>query len=321
MAAKYKDYYQVLGVNRTATPEEIKKAYRKAARKFHPDINQSPEAEEKFKELNEANEVLGDPEKRKLYDQLGPDWKAGQDFKPPPGWEDVRFEYRTATPGESFHFEGDFSDFFESIFGRGRRPPHGGVRGTTWTMRGPDYEADVNISLKDAYHGAHKTVNLQGREIDERGEFRPFTRDLKVRIPAGTKDGTRMRLAGKGGAGTGGGPPGDLHLKVYIEPDSRFRLNGHDIEMEIPVSAWEAALGATVEVPLVDGRASLKIPPGTQSGQRLRLRGKGLPRKGDSRGDLYVVIKIVVPKDLEPREKEIFEEMARISKFDPRKNI
>jgi len=319
MAVKFKDYYQTLGVDRNVTQEEIRKAYRKLARKYHPDINKDKEAEERFKEINEANEVLKDPEKRKLYDQLGSDWKAGQDFRPPPGWQDIGFEFHTPRHGEAFGFGGGFSDFFETLFGgRGSVDP-GGTRRPAWTMRGADHEAAINITLSDAYHGATKTVSLQGTEVDERGGFRPFVRNTQVRIPAGVTDGKRIRLAGKGGPGVGGGPPGDLYLKVHIEPHPRLRLRGHDLELDVPVTVWEAALGASVEVPLMDGKVSLKVPAGTQSGQRLRLREKGLPKRGGGRGDLYAVVKIMVPKQPSAKERELFEEMAKVSNFNPRK--
>ena len=185
-------------------------------------------------------------------------------------------------------------------------------------MRGPDHEASVNISLSDAYHGASRTVALQGQEMDGQGRIRPFTRNLQVKIPPGVTDGTRIRLAGKGGAGMGGGPPGDLYLMVHIEPDPRFRIRRYDLELDVPVSAWEAALGTSLDLSLVDGSVTLKIPPGTQTGQRLRLRGKGLPSKKNGRGDLYVVIRIMVPTELGPKEKELFSEMARVSNFNPR---
>ncbi len=319
MAVKFQDYYETLGVGRNASENEIKKAYRKLARKYHPDVNKGEEAEEKFKRINEAHEVLKDPEKRKLYDQLGPDFQAGQDFKPPPGWEDVHFEFGNSAQAEAFSFGGGFSDFFEMLFG-GRMG--GGsatkARQTAWIMRGQDHEAEVEVALEDAFHGATRTLTLQGHEVDAQGRVRPTTQNLKVKIPPGVTGGTRIRLAGKGGKGMGGGATGDLYLKIKLEPHPRFRVDGHDLEVELPVAPWEAALGATVEVPIIDGTVKLKIPPGTQSGQKLRLRGKGLPQKGDDLGDLFVRVKIVVPKDLSPKEKELFSEMAKLSGFNPR---
>ena len=319
MAVKFQDYYKTLGVGREAGEDEIKRAYRKLARKYHPDFNRHEDAEERFKQVTEAYEVLKDPEKRALYDELGPNWKAGQDFKPPPDWEGAHFEFRTGPGGDAFDFGGGFSDFFATLFG-GRMAGGGGASGgqASWILRGQDHEAQIEISLEEAYHGATRTLTLQGHEVDPQGQLRPTVQNLKVTIPAGVTDGTRIRLAGKGGEGMGGGPAGDLYLKVHIEPHPRFRIDGHDLELEVPVAPWEAALGATVEVAVMDGSVNLKIPPGSQSGQRLRLRGKGLPQKGGSRGDLFARVKIVVPKALSPKEKELFSEMAKISGFNPR---
>lgn len=320
MAVKFQDYYETLGVGRNASEAEIKRAYRKLARKYHPDVNKDKEAEEKFKQINEAHEVLKDPEKRKLYDQLGPDWQAGQDFKPPPGWENVHFDFQTGPGAEAFDFGGDFSDFFEMLFG-GRMAGGGGAsaRQASWVMRGQDQEAGIEVSLEDAYHGVTRTITLQGHEIDSQGQVRPTTQNLQVKIPPGVTDGTRIRLSGKGGAGMGGGPAGDLYLRVHIKPHARFRAEGHDLVVDVPVTPWEAALGATVEVPVMDGTVNLKIPAGSQSGQKLRLRGKGLPKKGSERGDLFARLKIAVPKDLNETEKELFSEMAKVSEFNPRK--
>ena len=319
MAVKFQDYYEILGVGRDASENEIKKAYRKLARKYHPDVNKDKAAEEKFKEVNEAHEVLKEPEKRKLYDQLGPDWQAGQDFKPPPGWENVHFEFHTEPGAEPFGLGGDFSDFFETLFG-GYMAGGGGARArqASWVMRGQDHEAAMEVKLEDAFHGATRTVTLQGQEIDGQGQIRPNVQNIQVKIPQGVTNGTRIRLAGKGGEGMGGGPPGDLYLRVHIEPHPRFSVDGHDLQVEVPISPWEAALGATVQVLTLDGSVNLKIPAGTQSGQKLRLRGKGIPRNGDGRGDLFARVKIVVPKKLNAKEKELFAEMAQVSTFDPR---
>jgi curved DNA-binding protein len=210
------------------------------------------------------------------------------------------------------------------LFG-GRRATTGRGGGATsgrqasWSMPGRDHEADVTIRLEDSYHGATKTIGLQGNEVDDQGRVQPVTRTYEVRIPAGVTDGSRIRLAGKGSPGIGGGPPGDLYLKIHLEPHPRFRVDGHDLYVEVPLTPWEAALGATVEVPVVDGTANLKISPGTQSGQKLRLRGKGLPMRDGGRGDLFAVVKIMVPKDLSNRERDLFTEIAKASNFNPRR--
>ena len=321
MAVKFQDYYETLGVGRNASEDEIKKAYRKLARTYHPDVNKDKEAEEKFKQVNEAHEVLKDPEKRQLYDQLGPDWQAGQDFKPPPGWENVHFEFGNGGEAEAFNFAGGFSDFFETLFG-GRVGSGGAARAGhgSWVMRGQDHEAEIIISLEDGYHGATTTITLQGHEIDGQGQLRPTVQNLQVKIPPGVTNGSRIRLSGKGGEGMGGGPPGNLYLRVKFEPHPRFRVDGHHLQIDVPLAPWEAALGATVEVDTLDGTVNLKIPPGSQSGQKLRLRGKGLSRNGDGPGDLFARVKIVVPKELSSKEKELFSEMAEVSSFEPRES-
>ena len=320
MSVKFQDYYEILGVGRNASDAEIKRAYRKLARKYHPDVNKDKGAEEKFKQINEAHEVLKDPEKRKLYDQLGSNWQAGQDFKPPPGWENVHFEFSTGPDAEAFDFGGGFSDFFETLFG-GRMGGGGraSARQGSWVMRGQDHEAEIEIDLTSAYHGATRTLTLQDHEIDAQGQVRTRVQNIQVKIPPGVTDGTRIRLTGKGGEGIGGGAPGDLYLKVHIEPHPRFTTDGHNLQTEVALAPWEAALGTTVQVVTMDGTVNLKVPPGSQSGQKLRLRGKGFPKKGGQRGDLIVRLKIVVPKDLTAREKELFAEMAKVSSFNPRK--
>lgn len=329
MAVKFHDYYETLGVSRTASQEEIHKAYRKLARKYHPDVNKEKGAEEKFKQITEAYEVLRDPEKRKRYDALGPHWREGQDFTPPPGWE--HFEFRRY-PGEGGGFDfggfrsgGGFSDFFEMLFGeglggfaRGRRTAGPGVR--EWAVRGQDEEAEFTISLEDAYRGATKTVTLQTLEAAPDGTVRPKTRQFEVRIPAGVAEGARIRLAGQGGAGIGGGPAGDLLLRVHIAPHPVFQLQGHDLLTTVSVAPWEAALGAKIDVPTLDGVVKMTIPPGTQGGQRFRLRGKGLPKERGERGDLYVTVQIAVPKILTPEERELFQQLASRSAFNPRRN-
>jgi len=314
MGVQYKDYYEILGVPRNATQEEIQRAYRKLARKYHPDVNKEPGAEEKFKEINEAYEVLKDPEKRKRYDQLGAHWKAGQEFRPPPGW-DIHFDFGTGGGSgvEDIFFGGEsgFSDFFELLFGRGRRkygnrgPFTGG--GFTWVRDGADQEATIRITLEEAYHGATKAITL------------PQTnKTYEVKIPAGILPGQKIRLAGQGSPGIGGGKSGDLYLRVEIEPHPKYRLEGRDIYMDLPVTPWEAALGVDVSVDTLGGSITVRIPPGTQSGQKLRLRGKGMPNPRGTPGDLYAVVQIKVPKHLSSKERELFEEHKNVSDFNPR---
>ncbi len=336
MSVRFKDYYETLGVPRNADADTIKKAYRKLARQYHPDINKSAGAEGRFKEFSEAYEVLSDPEKRKRYDALGASWRNGQEFTPPPRSGRSPFEsHGDAGSHRGFSFDnlGGFSDFFEQIFGNGtgggrrRAGNMGGMggagRGTenlyNQPRRGQDHEADIEISLEDAYHGVAKSLTVTGAEMDKQGGVTQHPRTVDFRIPPGTTDGTKIRLKGKGSPGHQYAPPGDLYLKIHIAPHKTYRLNGHDIEADIPLAPWEAALGATVSMPTPDGHAMLKIKPGTQSGQRLRLKGRGLPRKaGEENGDLYAVVKIVVPERLTAEEKSLFEKLASVSRFTPR---
>jgi curved DNA-binding protein len=337
MAVKFRDYYEVLGVSKTATEDEIKSAYRKLARKYHPDVNPGDKsAEEKFKELNEAYEVLSDPDKRKKYDALGPNWKAGQDFRPPPGWEGgVNVEFGDF--GDIFgggRSAGGFSDFFESLFGGGRRT---GRRGADFGMRGQDVEAEIPLTLEEAHRGVKRTITLQVTEPcpDCRGTGskdgktvcptcrgagairRP--KSIEVTIPAGVRDGSVIRLAGQGEPGANGASAGDLFLRVRLQPHRLFSIVGdNDVQIELPVAPWEAALGAKIAVPTLGGPGEMKIPPGAQAGQRFRLRGQGLNRRGGGRGDEYVKIKIVNPPKLTPKEKELFEKLAAESRFNPR---
>src|SRR5687768_6680098 len=301
---KYKDYYKVLGVQRTAGEDEIKKAYRKLARKYHPDVSKEANAKEKFQEASEAYETLRDKEKRAAYDSLGSGFRPGQDFRPPPDWFD-RFG-----GGRSEDLGGvDLSELFESLgaFGRatgfGRRG--GAQRGRSMAFPGEDYEVPVRLTLEEAYRGAERAVQLDGRS---------FT----ARIPRGATDGQRLRLRGKGGAGLNGGPPGDLYLQIQLEPHPLFRANGHDLDLDVPLAPWEAALGAQIDIPTMEGRVSVKVPPGSKGGQKLRLAGKGLPKPGGGAGDLYAVLGIAVPGTLTAREKQLFEELRETSRFDPR---
>ena len=295
---KYKDYYKILGVERGANDEQIKKAYRSLARKYHPDVSKEANAKEKFQEVSEAYETLKDKEKRAAYDSLGSGFRPGQDFRPPPDWFD-RFGSGRAEDLRDI----DLSDLFESmgIFGRaGRR---GGGRGMQFP--GEDYEVPVRLTLEEAARGTEREVQLDGRAF-------------RARIPRGATDGQRLRLGGKGGPGTNGGRPGDLYLQIVLEPHPLFRPSGHDLDLEVPLAPWEAALGAQVEVPTLDGALNMKVPAGAKSGQKLRLAGKGLPRPGGGAGDLYAVLSIVAPPAVSEREKKLYEELRAASKFDPR---
>jgi curved DNA-binding protein len=292
MAVKFRDYYEVLGVPRTATADDIKRAYRQLARKHHPDLQpaaERPRAAERFKEINEAYEVLSDPDKRAKYNALGADWKGGMDFTPPPG-ADRGYTVRT---GE--WADGDVSDFFASIFGRpAEGPRRGGVR---MPMPGDDIEGELPLTLDDVLRGGQRRITLNGRSLD-------------VTIPRGIRDGATLRLAGQGGRGSNGGPPGDVFLRVRLAPHPRYRVAGDDLEMDLPLWPWQAVLGAEVRVDTPDGPVTLTVPPGTQSGQRLRLRGRGLPR-GDGRGDLYAVVRIVVPTRPSAAERAAYETLRR----------
>lgn len=326
MAVKFRDYYEVLGVSRTASQDEIQRTYRKLARKYHPDVNKAKDAEDKFKEINEAYEVLKDPEKRKRYDQLGADWKAGQEFRPPPGWD---FQYGFGGgPGQT-EFQwggaGGFSDFFEMLFsgqggGRFRDAFSGarGGRGPVWSQAGADQEATIRISLEVAFRGATKSITLQQQSVTPQGQVSVQPKSYDVKIPKGILPGQKVRLSGQGGEGSGGGPRGDLYLKVEIDPHPLYRVEGRDLYMDLPVSPWEAVLGKEVQISTPGGLVTLKIPPGSQSGQKLRLRGRGMPNPKGTAGDLYAVIQIMVPKKPSERERELFEQLQNISRFDPR---
>jgi curved DNA-binding protein len=345
MAAKTKDYYEVLGIKRDASQDQIKQAYRKLARKFHPDLNPGDKsAEEKFKELQEAYDVLSDPENRKLYDQYGDNWRAVKSGAgaPPPGWEGAQRSTRGAGPGAGgFDFgDFDFSDFrsaggaggfdiFEEMFGgsgrgRGRR-----------SGRGRDVEAELELSIEEAHRGGRRTLEMQmaeacptcggaglkdGKTCETcRGSgqvLKPKT--IEVNIPPGVRDGSTIRLAGQGGTGSNGSEPGDLYLHIRLRPHPVFTVKGDDLEVELPITPWEAVLGARVAAPTIDGKVELTIPPGAKSGQRLRLRGQGLNKRQGGRGDEYVRLKIVVPKQVSAEERHLYEELKRISRFDPR---
>ena len=299
---KYKDYYATLGVPRTASADEIKKSYRKLAQKYHPDVNKEAGAEEKFKEIAEAYGTLKDPEKRAAYDQLGTGFQAGQEFRPPPDWE-RQFRERSGDGSQPFSFDDlDLGDLFESLRGRTR----GGGRGHgEIKFPGPDYEATVHLALEEANRGTQVELEIDGRKI-------------AARIPKGATDGMRLRLRGQGGEGVNGGANGDLYLNVQLHPHTLFRASGHDLYLDLPLTPWEAALGATVEVPTLDGAVHLKVPPNTTAGRKLRLAHKGLAKPSGGEGDLYAIVQIVNPTVLNERERELFRELAGQSKFDPR---
>jgi curved DNA-binding protein len=297
---KYKDYYKVLGVERGAGEEEIKKAYRKLARKYHPDVSKEANAKEKFQDVSEAYETLRDKDKRAAYDSLG-SHRPGQDFRPPPDWFD-RFGSGRAEDLRDI----DLSDLFESmgIFGRAR----GRSGGRGMQFPGEDYEVSARLTLEEAARGVERELRLDGRTI-------------RARIPRGATDGQRLRLAGKGGPGANGGPPGDLYLQIVLEPHPLFRPSGHDLDIELPLAPWEAALGAEIEVPTLEGAVRMKVPAGAKSGQKLRLAGKGLPRPGGGAGDLYATLNIVVPPAASEHEKKLYEELRAASRFDPRSRL
>jgi curved DNA-binding protein len=318
MAVQFRDYYETLGVSKTATEDEIKSAFRKLARKHHPDVAKDKKAaEEKFKQINEAYEVLSDPEKRKKYDQLGADWNQPGGFQPPPGWGGGGqpggggFErWNTGNGGGvEFEFGGTgFSDFFEQFFGGGRgRSAFGGGFGRreATAERGSDVEADIMVTLEEALHGSARNVSLRRRSSNK-------VETYQVKIPRGVHEGQRIRLAGQGEAGAGGGKSGDLFLRVRLARHPDFSVEGSDLIHEVEIAPWQAALGAEIQVPTLEETRRLKIPAGTQGGQRFRLRERGLPTASGTRGDLYVVTKIRVPKKISERERELWSELARL---------
>jgi len=307
---KYKDYYKTLGLARGASDDDVKKAYRRLARKFHPDVSREKDAEERFKEIAEAYETLKDPQKRAAYDGLGA-YRSGEQFRPPPDWFD-RFHVNGASDLGGIDLSDLFASFgfrgtggargFQGFAGRGSAQRRGG------TMRGQDVEARVQLGLEEAARGTEVSLQVGAQPV-------------RARIPRGTTDGQRLRLRGKGGAGAGGGPAGDLYLTVALRPHAHFRADGHDLRIEVPLAPWEAALGAAVEIPTLDSRVTLKIPPGSKSGQRLRLAGLGLPKPAGGAGDLYAVLSIALPETLTTRERELYEQLREASRFDPRTHL
>jgi curved DNA-binding protein len=314
---QFKDYYTIMGVARDATQDEIKRAYRKLARKYHPDVSKEADAEARFKELGEAYEVLKDAEKRAAYDQLGANWKAGEEFRPPPNW-DAGFEFSGGgfTGGDSAHF----SDFFESLFGRGFAPGGGGGGGAQFHAHGQDRHAKVLIDLEDAYAGATRTISLRVPDIDAQGRVVTREHKLNVTIPRGIRSGQQLRLAGQGAPGHGGGKTGDLYLEVEFRPHSVYRVEGSDVYLDLPIAPWEAALGASVKVPTPAGAVEMKIPADSRSGQKLRLKGRGIPAR--AAGDLFVVLHIVSPSATDASAKAFYASMAsHFQGFNPRARL
>ncbi len=311
---EYKDYYKIMGVGRDAGQDEIKRTYRKLARKFHPDVSKEPNAEARFKEVGEAYEVLKDSEKRAAYDQLGANWKAGQEFHPPPDWN-TGFEHSGG--GFTGADASAFSDFFESLFGGEFTGGRGG--GGPIHARGQDHHAKVLIDLEDAYHGAARTLTLQAPELDAQGRVRMHERALKVRIPKGIKQGQRIRLSGQGSPGADKRVAGDLYLEVEFRPHSFYRIEGRDIYLDLPLAPWEAILGAKVTAPTPTGAVDLTIPAGSASGRKLRLKGRGIP--GNPPGDVYVVLRIALPPAGDERAKTFYRKMEQELAFNPRAGL
>lgn len=323
MQMKYKDYYEIMGVPRTASQDEIKKAYRKLARKYHPDVSESDDAGERFKQLGEAYAVLKDPEKRDAYDQLGSDWQAGQDFRPPPGWQES-----AGSGGGGFEGFGgaggaqgaNYSDFFEDLFGGGfsRQGGSGGYYENHQT-NGQDQHAQISIDIRDSYQGATRSLQLQVPEVSDDGRVFNRLRTLNVKIPKGIKAGQQIRLKGQGGAALGGGHAGDLYLEVVFQPNEFYEVDGQDVYLKLPVAPWEAALGGRVKVPLPAGDIDMSVPANSAQGRKLRVKGKGLP--GQTAGDLYVVLDVVFPPADSEAARKIYQEMQNELSFDPRSGM
>lgn len=309
---KYKDYYAILQVPHSASADEIKKAYRRLARKYHPDVSKEPEAEERFKEVAEAYETLKDPEKRAAYDRLG-SHRPGEEFRPPPGWEQ-----QFHTGGFSFD-DLDLADLFAGLRGAGTRA-HGG-HGPQFARPGQDFEVTARITLEQASQGTLLDLDLSLPEYDDHGRLQRRPHKFKARIPRGATEGQRLRLPGQGGKGYNGGPNGDLYLNIKLAPHPIFRPSGHDLYLDLPLAPWEAVLGTTAEIPTLDGAVRLKIKPGTHAGQQLRLTGRGLPKPKEGAGDLYAIVQVAVPTVLNDRERELFQQLAAHSSFNPRAHL
>lgn len=309
---KYKDYYATLEVDRGAAAEDIKKAYRRLARKYHPDVSKEANAEERFKEVAEAYETLKDPEKRAAYDQLGRH-RSGQEFRPPPGWE-------TRFGGEGFE-DIDLADLFAHFGAHGGRGFSRDSGRRDFAMPGEDYEVTANISVEEAARGTELAFQLATPEMGPDGLRRRTATTIRARVPKGVTDGQRLRVPGKGGPGWNGGPAGDLYLNIVLKPHRLYRVSGHDLYLELPVAPWEAVLGGQVEVPTLDGRISVSVRPGSRAGQQLRVAGRGLPKPQGGNGDLYCVLSIVTPASPDEREKDLYRELAKTSTFNPREQL
>ena len=325
---EFRDYYSTLGIERSASAEEIKRAYRRLARKYHPDVSKEADAEARFKEMKEAYEVLKDPEKRTSYDQFGENWQAGEDFQPPPDWQREFGFSQDGFGNSSGHAEGfggeGFSDFFDTLFGGARgqrgssRDGFGGSGYREVRMDGEDINAQITISIEDAYQGATRQITLEVPEADAAGRLVRKRRTLNVTIPKGIMAGQRIRLEDQGGPGLGSGAQsGDLYLKIDFDPHPVYEARGRDIQITLPVTTSEAALGRTVKAPTLGGAVDLKIPPGSSSGKRLRLKGRGLP--GEPPGDQYVALKIVVPDQVSDKTRALYEALEQEESYDPRK--
>ncbi|OGT47359.1 MAG: cytochrome C biogenesis protein [Gammaproteobacteria bacterium RIFCSPHIGHO2_12_FULL_41_15] len=315
---EFQDYYKTLGIARNATPEEIKKQYRRLARKYHPDVSKEPNAETMFKKVREAYEVLKDPEKRKAYDQFGGQWKQGQGFQPPPGWQQQTPHGQERPHARSFH-TGEFSDFFESIFGSG-------FQGTThrtghqFRQKGQDQHSKIAVGLEEAFHGTQRALTLREQHLNaQTGEMEIQSRQINVKIPAGVTQNQHIRLSGLGSPGIGGAPHGDLYLEIELLPHALYTVEGRDIYLKLPITPWEAALGAEIETPTLAGSVKLKIPPGSQTGNKLRLKGRGLP--GKETGDEYVLLSIYIPEPKNAAQQQLYQQMKETMNFDPRKNM
>lgn len=310
----YKDYYKILNIPRNAGQDEVKRAYRKLARKYHPDVSKEADAEQRFKEVGEAYEVLKDPQKRSAYDQLGPQWHAGQNFRTPPGWGEG-FDFKSNVGGSG---SAQFSDFFESLFGGGFGRGQSRQKRRTHSPRskGKDHRATINISLEDSYAGITRKIQLQIPQQDEQGLLHTKTKSLNVTIPRGITEGRQIRLAGQGAPGLGGGDNGDLYLDIHFQPHRLFEVKERDIYLKLPLTPWEAALGTSLTIPTLGGKVEMTVPPNVRSGQKMRLKARGLP--GNPPGDHYVVFEVMVPPADSDEAKDFYRKMAEKFDYNPR---